>query len=329
MIECAIRHVGAGASARVLPRVRIRVRPQTTALDAAIYTPMLCMVLQGAKQVVVGDQVLRYDPATYFISSLDPPGFSRIVEASPERPFVMVSLALDTETLAGSPLDSAPETDRAAPGFAVAPVTASLLDPWRRLLRLLDTPADAPVLAPLYEREILYRLLREPQVPALRQLVRADSRLSRVREVIGWIRLHYNEPLRTERLADMAGMSVASLHRHFKTATGTSPLSFQKSLRLQQAKLQRLANETATRAAYSVGYESLSQFSREYARMFGEPPVRNARLVGAQLVDGDDFWRAVAPERNSNEFKRCSLRCHQHLLVANWVKEPASGGRGQ
>lgn len=277
MVECAMRHAGGGAAGHILPRVRVRVRPHVTPLDAAIYSPMLCMVLQGAKQVVVGGQVLRYDSATYFISSLDLPGFGRVVEATPDRPFVMVSLALDLEGLADPPLYGAPEMDRAAPGFAVAPVTASLLDPWRRLLRLLDTPADAPVLAPLYEREILYRLLREPQILALKQLARAGSQLSRVREVIGWIRDHYDQPLRIEHLADMAGMSVASLHRHFKTATGTSPLSYQKSLRLQQARLQLLSNETATCVAYAVGYGSLSQFSREYARMFGEPPRRDTR----------------------------------------------------
>ena len=277
MIERAIHHMDSASD--VLPRVRIRVRPHPTELVAAIYGPMLCLVLQGAKQMVIGEQVLRYDPASCFVSSLDLAGSGCVLEARPERPFIMVSLALDIENLAVLLPDLPPGTDRPAQGFATAPVTSSLLDPWCRLLRLLDEPDDAPVLAPMVEREILYRLLRGPQGPALCQLARTDSRLSQVRQAIGWICSHYDQPLRIEHLARMTGMSVASFHRHFKIATGTSPLCYQKSLRLQQARRQLLASKDATRVGYSVGYESLSQFSREYTRMFGLPPLRDARRL--------------------------------------------------
>ena len=158
-------------------------------------------------------------------------------------------------------------------------MTPALLDPCCRLLRLLDQPGDAPVLAPLFEREILYRLLRGPQGAALCRLARPDGRLSQVRQATGWIRGHYDQPLRVEHLARMTGMSVASFHRHFRAATGTSPLRYQKSLRLQQARRRLLGEEDATRVGLSVGYGSLSQFSREYTRMFGLPPSRDARRL--------------------------------------------------
>ncbi len=277
MIERAARY--AESAANIIPRVQIRVRNHPTNFAASLYSPTLCLVLQGAKQVKIGDQLLRYDPASYFISSLDLAGSGRIVQASPAQPFITLNLALNIENLATLLPSLPPRQDCPAPGFGTAPVTTELLEPWCRLLRLLDTPEDAPVLAPLFELEILYRLLRGPHGVALRQLAHTGSRLSQIRRAIGWIRSHYDQPLKVDELAGMAGMSVASLHRHFKVATGTSPLRYQKSLRLQQARLELLASEDATRAGYSVGYESLSQFSREYARMFGQPPLRDARRL--------------------------------------------------
>ncbi len=166
-------------------------------------------------------------------------------------------------------------------GFGVSAVTPDLLDAWARLIALLDTPDDIPVLAPIHEREILYRLLKGPQGGVLRQIVRTDSRLSRVRQAIVWIRAHFDEMLRVEDLAERAGMSPASFHRHFKAVTAMSPLQYQKTLRLQEARRLLIASGGAARAAHMVGYESASQFSREYARMFGAPPHRDAgRLRG-------------------------------------------------
>jgi transcriptional regulator GlxA family with amidase domain len=160
-------------------------------------------------------------------------------------------------------------------------VTPQLLDPWLRFLSLLDAPQDIPVIAPLLEREILYRLLQGPHGGVLRQIARADSRLCQVRNALAWIRTHYDQALRIGDLARMAGMSAASFHRHFKAATAMSPLQYQKSLRLQHARRLLIANEDAARAGYAVGYESASQFSREYARLFGAPPARDAvRLRG-------------------------------------------------
>ncbi|MGE4430992.1 MAG: AraC family transcriptional regulator N-terminal domain-containing protein [Sphingobium sp.] len=282
MIDRVVRH--AEDSKGILPQLRLRVRTRPSDPGAAIYVPMVCLVLQGVKQLIIGDQHMRYDSASYFVSSLDLPGRGHVVEASADRPFVSVSLALDMEKVAALLPHLPPSADDAACTFGTAPVTPQVLDPWRRLLHLLDEPEDAPVLAPLLEREILYRLLRGPAGPALRQLVSTDSRLSRIRSVIGWLRRHYNRQLSIDELAGMAGMSTASFHRHFRMATGTSPLQFQKNMRLQKARVQLLAGENAACVGHAVGYESLSQFSREYARMFGAPPVRDVRRVSARLA---------------------------------------------
>jgi AraC-like DNA-binding protein len=272
----ATRHASGRRTQTIIPRVVINFGWETTRPLPGLYEPMHCLILQGAKEVTIGEHSLRYDPASYFIASLDLPASGRIAQASPEQPYIGLSLALDREGLAALLPDVAAKPEVPLAGFAVSPVTQPLLDPWLRLLRLLDAPQDIPVLAPLLEREILYRLLQGPQGGVLRQIARLDSRLSRVRRAISWIRTHYDQPLRINALAGVAGMSVASFHRHFKTATGMSPLQYQKSLRLQQARRLLIANQDATQAGYAVGYESASQFSREYARLFGAPPARDA-----------------------------------------------------
>jgi AraC-like DNA-binding protein len=202
------------------------------------------------------------------------------VEASPDRPYVALSLALDRDTLASllPEVPARPATGPAMPitGFGVSPVTPALIDAWHRLVALLDAPEDIKVLAPMLEREILYRLLQGPQGCVLRQVATADSRLSQLRRAIGWIREHYDQPLRVDHLSALAGMSTASFHRHFKSATTLSPLQYQKILRLQQARRLLIASRDASQAGYAVGYESASQFSREYARLFGCPPARDA-----------------------------------------------------
>ena len=281
------RHACGRRTETAIARVTIHTGWQTTPTLPGLYEPMLCLVLQGAKEVTIGDSVFRYDPASCFIASVEVPVSGRVLEASAEHPYIAVTLALDREALAAL-LPEIPAGTKAparieptAAGFGVSPVTPALLDAWLRLLRLLDAPEDIAVLAPLVEREILYRLLQGPQGGVLRQLARTDSRLSRVRNAIAWIRAHYDQPLRIDALAALAGMSAASLHRHFKAATAMSPLQYQKSLRLQQARKLVIANYDAARAGYAVGYESASQFSREYARMFGAPPARDAeRLRG-------------------------------------------------
>jgi len=285
MSRCVLRQTRTTVRTTVIPRVGLGVVHQPSQPMSALYEPMICLVLQGAKQVMIGDAVLRYDPACNFIASLELPVSGCVIEAAPERPYIGAALMIDRALLADLLTAMPPSPEGETTGFAVAPVTSELLDAWAQLLALLDTPQDIPVLAPLREREILYRLLQGPQGGILRQIARDDSRLSRVRRAIHWIQAHFDQSMRIEALAQIAGMSVPSFHRHFKAATAMSPLQYQKTLRLQAARRMLVASNDASRTAYSVGYESASQFSREYARMFGAPPLRDVeRLRGLALA---------------------------------------------
>ena len=284
----AERHAHGARHQTNLPRVTLHVGCTTTKPMPSVYEPSLCLVLQGAKQVMIGDRVLRYDPASYFIATVELPASGWVVEATLAKPYVAVSMRLDRASLSSLILDMPDSSEGQIAGFAVSAVTPDLLDAWSRLLSLLDTPDDAAVLAPMREREVLYRLLKGPRGGALRQIARADSRLSQVRQAIAWIRSHFEKTLRVEQLADLAGMSPASFHRHFKAATAMSPLQYQKMLRLQEARRLLVASADAAHAAHRVGYESASQFSREYARMFGAPPGRDAeRLRGGPETVGN------------------------------------------
>lgn len=282
MCAIAARHADAPNWQTAIPRLSLYKGDGPTPPISGLFEPKVCIVLQGAKQIVIGEQVLRYDPATCFVASVDLPVSGCIIEASAARPYIGLSLDLDPVIIASLLPDVAGRAEAETQAFAVGPVTPEFLDPWVRLLALLDTPEDIGVLAPMVEREILYRLLRGPQGALLRQAARTDSRLYQIRAAIGWIRDHYDAPLSIEALAGRAGMSLASFHRHFKAATAMSPLQYQKTLRLQQARLLLAVDKDAARAAYAVGYESASQFSREYSRLFGLPPGRDA----ARLREG-------------------------------------------
>jgi AraC-like DNA-binding protein len=288
--QVALRHAQGPRTETAIPRVGIATGPGATGPLPGMYEPMLCLVLQGAKRVMIGDRILHYDAGSCFVASVDLPATGRIVQASPDRPYVAVSLTFDAALIADLLADFPPSP--AAPpgiGFAVSPASAALLDPWLRMLKLLDTPNDIRALAPLMEREILYRLLQGPQGGLLRQLVSTDASLSQVRRAIAWIRANYDKPLRIDAAAALAGMSASSFHRHFKAVTAMSPLQYQKRIRLQQARRLLLANAgDASSTAYAVGYESASQFSREYTRLFGAPPARDAarlRADGATLEE--------------------------------------------
>ena len=284
----AERHAGGQRIQTPIPRVAIATARDVTGALPGICEPKLCIVLQGAKEVMIGDRRLRYDTASYFVASMDLPATGCIIQASAEQPYLSVSLELDWQSLAALLPETPVSGNAQVAAFGVSPVTPQLLDPFLRLLRLLDAQGDIPVMAPLIEREILYRLLQGPQGGVLRQIALGNGRLSQVRQAILWIRTHFDQPLRVETLAGMAGMSTASFHRHFKEATAMSPLQYQKNLRLQQARRLLLSDHDASRAGFAVGYESASQFSREYARLFGAPPARDAvRLRGdtAEIAD--------------------------------------------
>lgn len=237
--------------------------------------PVALFVLQGAKSVLIGDRALRYDPASYFIYAVETPTTGQVIEASAARPYLAIGFTLDVQAVAALLVDHEPVVG--GDGFTTYPVNDDLLDAWRRMMRLLDRPAEIPVLAAMLEREILFRLLQGPQGAKLRELARADGRLSQIRRAIAWIRAHYDQPIQVGHLAELAHMSNAAFHRHFKAATAMSPIQYQKQIRLLEARQLLIAQPgNAARVAFAVGYESASQFSREYARQFGSPPARDA-----------------------------------------------------
>lgn len=246
---------------------------------AAVYDPMVNLILTGSKTMTVGDRTLRYDPATYFVLSVDLPAVGSVHPSAAGEPYLAVSLTLTPAILANLLADLPKPAGGALydPGFSVAPVTPELLDAWLRMLRLMERPDEVAALAPAYEREILFRVLQGPMGWMLHDIATPDTALSRINLAVQWIREHFAEPMRVEALAEMAALSVSAFHRHFKAVTALSPLQYQKHVRLLHARSLLLAGDgSATSIAFGVGYESPSQFSREYARQFGLPPSRDA-----------------------------------------------------
>ena len=255
---------------------------------AAVYEPMLNLILQGSKTMTIGSRTLHYDPATYFVMSVDLPAVGAVHPAADGKPYLAVSLTLDAAVIASllSDLPGA-ASGQAGGSFSVASVTPELLDAWVRMLRLMDRPRDIAGLAPAYEREILYRVLQGPQSALLRDIATPTTALARINLAIQWIRRHFAEPLRVEALAALAAMSPSAFHRHFKGATALSPIQFQKRIRLMQARMLLTSGEgRATTVAFDVGYESATQFNREYARFFGAPPARDAARIVHDLQSG-------------------------------------------
>ena len=246
----------------------------------SVGSPMLAIVIQGKKGALLGEETYCYGAAQYLLLSVDLPITGVIIEATPEQPYLGFKLDLDPHQLCEiiaaqtSPIGSKKETS--VRGFFVSTAAPALLDCALRLTRLLDTPQDIPMLAPLIIREIYYRLLMGEQSEAVRQIATSGSNMQRIAAVILSIKADFTKPMRVADLAEQAGMSAASFHHHFKAVTSMSPLQYQKQLRLLEARRLMLAeNSTAANAADRVGYESPSHFSREYARMFGAPPARD------------------------------------------------------
>ncbi len=254
-----------------------------------VATPALCIVAQGRKRVVAGDRVLHYDAENFLVITVDTPTVGQVVEASAENPYLCIKLALDPAEIAALLIDvgglNAGAGD-AEPSLAVSRVTDELLDPAIRLVNLLGRPEDIPVLAPMIRREILYRLLQSDQATKLQQIAVAESRLQQVNRAIGWIKRNFDKGFAIETLATEARMSTSALHLHFKAVTAMSPLQYQKQIRLQEARRLMFTEAVdAATAGHRVGYDSPSQFSREYARLFGAPPLRDvARLKAGELT---------------------------------------------
>lgn len=249
-----------------------------------VLKPVFCITAQGGKLAVLGEETHLHDPARYLLLSVDLPLTVQIVEASPEDPYLGFCLDIDPRQigLLLLEMENRETIGPASRGLSLTPLDAPLLDAAVRLLRLLDTPDDVPLLAPLAVREILYRLLTGEQGGRLRQIAVHNSLTQRIGRAIEWIKRHYAEPLSIETVANEVCMSPSGLHHHFKAVTALSPLQYQKHLRLQEARRLMLSEALdAASAGYKVGYQSPSQFSREYARLFGAPPQRDiVRLRG-------------------------------------------------
>jgi AraC-like DNA-binding protein len=266
-----------------LPRVAM-VRAE--ACSSQVYQPMLHLVIQGSKTLSIGEQVQQYPSASYFVVPLDVPATGEIYPQAPDAPYLALSLTLDAEVIAALLHDEvAGDGKPQASCFTAVTAPDEMIDAWLRMMRLMDRPNEAAVLAPMIEREILFRVLQGPLGGLLRDIARPEGRLAQVRRTTQWIGEHYAEPFRVGPLAAMADMSVAAFYRHFRAITAMTPIQYQKRLRLLKARwLLLFDSRDATSIAFTVGYESPSQFSREYARLFGLPPARDAARFKSPAV---------------------------------------------
>lgn len=248
--------------------------------------PSICLIGQGRKQVVVGEDAFVYDASQFLITSIDLPVVSRIMEASADSPYLGLTMEIDLRILSQLVLEhpaSAGRTETDSLGIAVSGITEPLLDAFNRLLDLLKHPDDIAALAPLIQREIFYRLLMGEQGARLRHIAASGQHGYRVVRTIEWLKQHYSESMKVDDMARQAGLSVSAFHHHFRAMTSMTPLQFQKRMRLTEARRLMLTEHLdASKAAFEVGYESPSQFSREYSRMFGAPPMQDIRKLVQQ-----------------------------------------------
>jgi len=248
---------------------------------ASMTGAVLAIVAQGTKRLALGNRVYEYGAGQYVVASVDLPVIGQFLDAGPERPALGLGLMLRPATIAELLLQAGPgalppDKGSTSSGLAVSDAPPELLDAAIRLVRLLDRPHDAPVLAPLIKKEILWRVMTGGQGAVVRQLGLADSNLNHIARAVQWIRDHYSTSFRVEELARLSGMSVSAFYRHFQTVTAMSPIQYQKQIRLQQARLLlAIRPNDVTGVSRSVGYESPSQFSREYRRQFGAPPTQD------------------------------------------------------
>ncbi|WP_029595488.1 MULTISPECIES: AraC family transcriptional regulator [Exiguobacterium] len=278
------RHTGTnGIHETVIPSLSFVRRPIEKDLNYGVYRPSLCITAQGVKEVSVGMEDFRYGPGDYLVSSVDLPATSQLIETSLESPYLGLILELKTNEILEvldnanvSPLSEA-SSER---GMFVSRLNFSLFDAVLRLVRLLDTPDDIPMLAPLYTKEIIYKVLTGEHGNTIENIVVKGNSAHHIKNAIQLIMTNYDKPLRVDQLAETANMSVSAFHKHFKEVAAMSPIQFQKQLKLQEAR-RLLLSETSDAAtvAYRVGYESPSQFSREYSRLFGLPPREDIKRL--------------------------------------------------
>jgi AraC-like DNA-binding protein len=294
-LSCKIARLIGSAEilATAIPRLTLAQRTAPSAACPVTYEPSVILIPQGRKQVQIGSETLTYDSSRYLLTSVDLPTVTRVVEASGEAPCLAVAMKLDISIvrefvsreellMLDMPADS--------PAMSTGTVTAEFLSAWCRLLDLLASPQDIPFLSGFIEREIMYRILRGPEGARLRAIATLGDQSHRTAKAITWIKANYARPLRVEELAQIAGMAASTLHHHFRALTAMSPLQYQKQIRLQAARARMLADDVdAATVAFEVGYESASQFNREYSRLFGQPPIRDIRSLRREAL-GDSNW---------------------------------------
>jgi AraC-like DNA-binding protein len=266
-----------------IPGLSIHQRTGRTAPCVAAYVPGMIVMAQGRKRVELGTNAFTYDESRYLVTSLDLPAVSQVVEASKERPALAFSLKLELSivrellTREDVPI---PELPPDSPAMTTGEVTVELLSACNRLMDLLDRPQDMPFLSGLIQREIIYRILQSPEGARLRAIATHGEQSHRAARAIDWLKSNYEKSLRVEELAQMARMGVSTFHHHFRQMTAMSPVQYQKQLRLQAARSRMLTDDLdASSAAIQVGYESVSQFNREYSRLFGQPPMKDIRAL--------------------------------------------------
>ena len=274
-----------GRNDTAIPQLKLHRWSQPIESANIVMEPAVYVVVQGRKLVRIGDETYTYDQSQYLAVSVDLPAIGSVLDATPEKPYLCMTLTVDPRDLAALIVETgreAPRDDHDGRALYVSALRAPLLDGFLRLMRLLDTPQDVPVLAPLILRELHYRLLQSEQYGRLAQIAIGDGRLRRVSGAIAWIKEHFAEPILIDELAKRVNMSPSALHHHFKAVTAMSPVQYQKQLRLQEARHLLLSDAASAEAvAYEVGYASASQFNREYVRLFGQPPRRDAERMRA------------------------------------------------
>jgi AraC-like DNA-binding protein len=260
---------------------------QPTELNRGMLEPSMCIVLQGKKKMLIGDVITQYGIGSYALSAIDMPVAGQVIEASPAMPYLGLRIELDAKEIAALIIETRialPKVSKVSVGAYVEKSDADLQDAFLRLVRLLKTPNDLAVLSTWVKQEILYRLLSAPDGAVFYQMLHARNQQKGISQAIEWIKKNFDKPLQIDKLAKVVSMSVSTLHHRFKAITTMSPLQYQKQLRLLEARKLLLAgNIEAATVAYKVGYESPSQFSREYRRLFGASPLQDVEYLGASI----------------------------------------------
>ena len=259
-------------------------RSAPTEATSYLHEPSVCVIAQGAKRVMLGEEIYVYDEHHYLITSVDLPVVSQVTEAGKEKPYLGLVLEIKRQDIlhmvAENDLPAPPRLSSVSKGMAVGKISLPLLSALLRLIDLLDTPKDIPMLAPMIQREIIYRLLTGEQGPHLLQVAASGSNSDQIAKAVEWLKNNYKRPLKIDDLAAYSGMSSSSFHQHFRSLTAMTPLQYQKRLRLNEARqLMLMKRIDAGTAGFQVGYESQSQFSREYSRLFGSPPSRDIKIL--------------------------------------------------